>query len=320
MEGAAQAMTATAEKTSRQATAVSAASSQALANVQTVAAATEELSASIGEIGQQATRSSQITTKATNKAQRTDITANGLARFAEKIGEVVKLIQQIASQTNLLALNATIEAARAGEHGKGFAVVASEVKALANQTGKATEEIAAQIQSIQGATQEVVTAIRAIGTTIGEVSEIASVIAAAVEEQGAATHEMPAAFSRRLMAPRRSTATSPALPKPRAKSGSRQLRCSVRRSNSPNTPSDFDWKLEFPRHRAGGGVGNRVRSWVMGGYDTMCLRLWYLQGALRRFIGCCGFGFVALKIVANPSHNDGRRTGVLANHTWIASN
>lgn len=190
MEGAAQAMTATAEQTSRQATAVSAASNQALANVQTVAAATEELSVSIGEIGQQATRSAQITTKATSEAQRTDITANGLARFAEKIGQVVKLIQQIASQTNLLALNATIEAARAGDHGKGFAVVASEVKALANQTGKATEEIAAQIQSIQGATREVVTAIRAIGTTIGEVSEIASVIAAAVEEQGAATHEI----------------------------------------------------------------------------------------------------------------------------------
>jgi methyl-accepting chemotaxis protein len=190
MEGAAQAMTATAEQTSRQATAVSAASGQALANVQTVAAATEELSVSISEIGQQAARSAQITTKATKEAQRTDITANGLARFAEKIGEVVKLIQEIASQTNLLALNATIEAARAGEHGKGFAVVASEVKALANQTGKATEEIAAQIQEIQGATQEVVTAIRAIGTTIGEVSEIASMIAVAVEEQGTATHEI----------------------------------------------------------------------------------------------------------------------------------
>jgi methyl-accepting chemotaxis protein len=190
MEGAAQAMTATAEETNRQASTVSAASTQASTSVQTVAAATDELAASIGEIGRQATRSALIATKATGEAQRTDATVEGLARFAGKIGEVVQLIQQIASQTNLLALNATIEAARAGEHGRGFAVVASEVKALASQTGKATEEIAAQIQCIQGATQEVVTAIRAIGTTIGEVNEIASSIASAVEEQGTATREI----------------------------------------------------------------------------------------------------------------------------------
>ena len=182
-----------------------------LANVQTVAAATEELSASIGEIGQQATRSAQIATKATGEVQRTDVTANGLARFCGKDRRGHEADPEYREPRPIfLALNATIEAARAGEHGKGFAVVASEVKALANQTGHATEEIAAQIQSIQGATQEMVTAIRAIGTTIGEVSEIAAVIAAAVEEQGAATHEISSSVQDVVRAPTRSPATLPA--------------------------------------------------------------------------------------------------------------
>jgi methyl-accepting chemotaxis protein len=190
MEQAAQAMASTAQETRRQTDTVAHASTQAATGVQSVAAATEELAASISEIARQATRSAQIATKAAGEAQRTDDSVTGLANFVEKIGTVLKLIQDIASQTNLLALNATIEAARAGEHGRGFAVVASEVKALAEQTGKATEEIATQIQGIQGATDDAVAAIRAIGTTIDEVNEIASSIASAVEEQGAATRDI----------------------------------------------------------------------------------------------------------------------------------
>jgi methyl-accepting chemotaxis protein len=190
MQGSAHAMTGTAEAVTRQAAAVSAASNEASANVQTVASATEELTASIAEIGQQVERSSQIAARAVEDARRTDATVESLAKAAEKIGEVVGLIQNIAAQTNLLALNATIEAARAGDAGKGFAVVASEVKSLANQTAQATEEIATQIGAIQQSTGEAVTAIRAIGATIGEMSQISAGIAAAVEEQGAATRDI----------------------------------------------------------------------------------------------------------------------------------
>jgi methyl-accepting chemotaxis protein len=125
-----------------------------------------------------------------DQAKTTSMTVDGLAQAAQRIGDVVKLIQDIASQTNLLALNATIEAARAGEAGKGFAVVASEVKTLANQTAKATEEISNQISEIQGSTGETVSAIGAIGETIAHVDEIASAIASAVQEQGAATQEI----------------------------------------------------------------------------------------------------------------------------------
>ena len=155
-----------------------------------MASATEELTASIGEIGQQATRSASVTGKAAEEARRTNAVVAGLATGTQKIGEVVTLIQNIASQTNLLALNATIEAARAGEHGRGFAVVASEVKALADQTAKATEEISAQIQSIQAATGDAVNAIQAIGGTIAEINDISNTIAAAVEQQGSATREI----------------------------------------------------------------------------------------------------------------------------------
>jgi methyl-accepting chemotaxis protein len=155
-----------------------------------VAAAAEELTASIGEIGRQVAQSSKITSKAVDDAKRTDTIVRALAESAEKIGNVVGLITDVASQTNLLALNATIEAARAGDAGKGFAVVASEVKNLANQTGKATEEIDAQITHIQAATKEAVEAIRGISATIEEVSAISTTIAAAVEEQGAATAEI----------------------------------------------------------------------------------------------------------------------------------
>ena len=159
-------------------------------NVGTVAAATEELSASINNIAQQVTRSAEIAGKAAEEARRTNTVVEGLAAGTQKIGEVVTLIQNIASQTNLLALNATIEAARAGEHGKGFAVVASEVKALASQTAKATEEISAQIQGIQAATGDAVSAIQEIGGTIAEIDKISSEIAGAVDQQGQATREI----------------------------------------------------------------------------------------------------------------------------------
>src|SRR5882724_11290644 len=190
MHATAGSMAATAEETTRQATSVATASEQASANVQTVAAATEQLHASISEISRQVTQSAEIAGTAVVEADRTNAMIQGLADTAQKIGEVVALIQNIASQTNLLALNATIEAARAGESGRGFAVVASEVKALASQTAKATEDISAQIAAIQGETGLAVDAIKAIGGTIRQMNEIASAIAAAVEEQGAATRDL----------------------------------------------------------------------------------------------------------------------------------
>ena len=190
MEATAQSMSATAEETDQQSVAVAAASEQAATNVQTVAGASEELSASIREIAGQVEQSSRIAGRAVEEANRTDATVGQLAEAAQRIGDVLNLISSIASQTNLLALNATIEAARAGDAGKGFAVVASEVKNLANQTAKATEEIAGQIAAIQETTQGVVGAIRGIGGTIGEISEIAATIASAVEEQRAATQEI----------------------------------------------------------------------------------------------------------------------------------
>ena len=190
MQSSAQTMSATANQTSQQATAVAAASQQATANVQTVASSAEELSSSVEEISRQVSQSNQIAQDAVEEAKQTNTKVEGLAEAAQKIGEVVDLINDIASQTNLLALNATIEAARAGDAGKGFAVVASEVKSLATQTGKATEEIAAQITGIQGATTEAVQDIQGIGTTIGKMGEISISISSAVEEQGAATREI----------------------------------------------------------------------------------------------------------------------------------
>ncbi|MET3842904.1 methyl-accepting chemotaxis protein [Bradyrhizobium sp. OAE829] len=190
MQGLSASMSESNAETSRQTATVAAASTQASANVETVASATEELAASINNIAQQVTRSAEIANKAAEEARRTNAVVEGLAAGTQKIGEVVTLIQSIASQTNLLALNATIEAARAGEHGRGFAVVASEVKALANQTANATEEISAQIQAIQTATGEAVNAIQVISGTIAEIDEISSGIAAAVDQQGAATREI----------------------------------------------------------------------------------------------------------------------------------
>ena len=190
MQATAQQMSSTAEETSRQSSAVAAASEQASANVQTVAATAEELSASITEIGRQVIQSARIAGNAVNEAEMTNETVQGLAGAASKIGEVVKLINDIAGQTNLLALNATIEAARAGEAGKGFAVVAQEVKNLANQTAKATEEISAQIGSVQEETNDAVGAIEKIRGIIGEVNDIATTISSAVEEQGVSTQEI----------------------------------------------------------------------------------------------------------------------------------
>lgn len=180
----------TAEDTSHRSTTVAAATEQMTQNVQTVAAATEELSASIGEIGKQVTESNRIVAGAVDQAADTNKKVYTLSEAAQKIGNIITLINDIASQTNLLALNATIEAARAGDAGKGFAVVASEVKNLANQTSKATDEIATQIKSMQQSTELSAVAIQEITATISKANEISTAIAAAVEEQDAATQEI----------------------------------------------------------------------------------------------------------------------------------
>jgi methyl-accepting chemotaxis protein len=190
LEASAGTLTATAERSEELATTVAAASEEASTNVQSVASATEEMASSVNEISRQVQGSARIAGEAVEQAQKTNDRVAELAKAAARIGDVVELINSIAGQTNLLALNATIEAARAGEAGRGFAVVASEVKALAEQTAKATGEISQQISGIQAATQESVGAIKEIGDTIGRMSEIAATIAAAVEEQGAATQEI----------------------------------------------------------------------------------------------------------------------------------
>ncbi|MDP6876834.1 MAG: methyl-accepting chemotaxis protein, partial [Alphaproteobacteria bacterium] len=190
MDTTAKTMSETANQTVQQATTVAAASEQASVNVQTVATASEEMSASIVEITRQVTESAQITSEAVAQAENTNKTMAGLNEAAQKIGDVVGLINDIASQTNLLALNATIEAARAGEAGKGFAVVASEVKNLATQTARATDEIGAQISAMQDETAGALEALTGIGKTIETVNEIATTISSAVEEQSAATTEI----------------------------------------------------------------------------------------------------------------------------------
>ncbi|MGE5157542.1 MAG: methyl-accepting chemotaxis protein [Gemmatimonas sp.] len=190
MQATAQSMANTADQSSALVSAVASAAEETSVNVQTVSAGTEELSSSIAEISRQVVSSAEIARKAVDEATATDSTVQGLADNASRISVVVDLIQVIASQTNLLALNATIEAARAGEAGRGFAVVASEVKNLASQTAKATDEIRTQIASMQEVTTSAVGAIRNIGQTIGEINDVTTAIAAAVEEQGAATREI----------------------------------------------------------------------------------------------------------------------------------
>ena len=190
LESSAGVLTRTAETTQNLSGQVAGASEQASSNMQSVASATEELSASVDEIGRQVQESTRIAEAAVLQAQQTDGRIGKLSRAAQEIGDVVKLITAIAEQTNLLALNATIEAARAGDAGRGFAVVASEVKSLASQTAKATDEISTHIAGMQGATQESVAAIKEIGGTIGQISNIASTIASAVKEQSSATQEI----------------------------------------------------------------------------------------------------------------------------------
>lgn len=190
MEATAQSMATTATQTNQQATTVAAAAEEASAGVQTVASAAEELTSSINEISRQVAHSAQITERAVADGRRTDGIVRALAGGAQKIGDVIALITNIAGQTNLLALNATIEAARAGDAGKGFAVVASEVKSLATQTARATEEIAGQIGQIQASTHEAVEAIKGITAVVEEIGTIATTIAVAVEQQGSATAEI----------------------------------------------------------------------------------------------------------------------------------
>ncbi|MEP6841227.1 MAG: methyl-accepting chemotaxis protein, partial [Bradyrhizobium sp.] len=190
LEASASSLSATAERSQDLTVAVAAASEEASTNVQSVASATEEMASSVNEISRQVQESARMATEAVGQARATNDRVSELSKAASRIGDVVELINTIAEQTNLLALNATIEAARAGEAGRGFAVVASEVKALAEQTSKATGEIGQQITGIQAATQESVNAIKEISGTIEKLSEISSTIAAAVEEQGAATQEI----------------------------------------------------------------------------------------------------------------------------------
>jgi methyl-accepting chemotaxis protein len=190
LEASASSLTATAERTQEVTTIVASASQRASTNVQSVASATEEMVSSVNEISRQVQESARMASEAVDQARSTTERVSELSKAATRIGDVVELINTIAGQTNLLALNATIEAARAGEAGRGFAVVASEVKALAEQTAKATGEIGQQITGIQAATQDSVGAIKEISGTIERLSEISSTIAAAVEEQGAATQEI----------------------------------------------------------------------------------------------------------------------------------
>jgi methyl-accepting chemotaxis protein len=190
LEASAGTLTSTAERSQERAILVAAASKEASANVQSVASATEQMASSVNEISRQVQGSARMAGEAVDQARRTNERVGELSKAAARIGDVVELINTIAGQTNLLALNATIEAARAGEAGRGFAVVASEVKALAEQTAKATGEIGQQITGIQAATQESVNAIKEISGTIEKLSEISSTIATAVEKQGAATHEI----------------------------------------------------------------------------------------------------------------------------------
>jgi methyl-accepting chemotaxis protein len=190
MKARAESLTRSVDETTRRTASMAEASSEATQNVETAAQAADKLSGSIGSVASQVTKAATIAATANQTVRQTDTTVQGLASAAQKIGEVVSLINNIAGQTNLLALNATIEAARAGDAGKGFAVVASEVKNLAAQTARATEEISSQIGAMQATTNETVEAIRGIGAIVADIDQIAAAIAWAVEEQRTATHEI----------------------------------------------------------------------------------------------------------------------------------
>ena len=235
LEASAGTLSSTAQRSQELTISVSAASEEASTNVQSVASATEELSSSVTEISRQVQESARMASDAVGQARTTNDRVGELSKAAARIGDVVELINTIAGQTNLLALNATIEAARAGEAGRGFAVVASEVKALAEQTAKATGEIGQQISGIQAATQESVGAIKEISSTIERLSEISSTIAAAVEEQGRRRRRFPATCSRPRTAPSRFRPTSPTCSTARPKPARPRARCCRRRSRSPAT-------------------------------------------------------------------------------------
>ena len=282
MQTTAQSMTATASDASARAATVGAASQRSSDNVGTVASAAEELSSSVNEISRQVARSSEIASKAVGDAERTNATVGALSTGAEKIGEVVKLIHSIAAQTNLLALNATIEAARAGDSGRGFAVVASEVKALANQTAKATEEISAQVAAMQASTSEAVASIGGITETIAQMSEITVSISTAVEQQGDATREIArniqsvAAGSNEIIRPYRR--------RHHGGGGDRQggLRGAVER---PRTRQPVRHAAQRGRRIFGQGPGG-VRLGIKGGHASLCPRYAVphpsLRGAQRR--------------------------------------
>ena len=235
LEASAGTLTTTAERAQQLTTTVAAASEEASTNVRSVASATEEMASSINEIGRQVQDSARMAGEAVDQARKTNDRVSELSKAAARIGDVVELINTIAGQTNLLALNATIEAARAGEAGRGFAVVASEVKALAEQTAKATGEIGQQITGIQTATQDSVNAIKEIGGTIEKLCEISSTIASAVEEQGAATQEISRKSSRPPTAPSRFPPTSPTCNAAPARPDRLRRRCSRRRNRCPAT-------------------------------------------------------------------------------------
>ena len=220
MKSAAQSMSQMAGQTASEATNVSTASGSAAESVNAVAAATEELSGSVNEISRQMARSTEITAHASEQATRTNDQIRGLADAAQKVGDVVQLITDIANQTNLLALNATIEAARAGDAGKGFAVVASEVKNLATQTARATDEISQQINAIQTETSQAVSAIQSIGGTIGEIDQITTAVATAVQEQGTATEEIARSVERAANGTRKMTASIDTVASAAAQTGS----------------------------------------------------------------------------------------------------
>jgi methyl-accepting chemotaxis protein len=190
MRRSAESLSGTAAESTTETLAVAAATEEAAANVETVASAAEELSTSIQEIGRQVAQATNVAGTGVEQVRRTDATVQGLMAAAQRIGEIVGLIKNIATQTNLLALNATIEAARAGEAGRGFAIVATEVKSLANQTAQATEDIAGQIDGMQNATRDAVGAITGIGSTIAEIDQIATAIAGSIQQQGDATREI----------------------------------------------------------------------------------------------------------------------------------